>query len=392
MVSRTLLLLFTVTFAAQLGLGLISPLLPIYAQDLGASGIWLGIIFAVFSVARFVAMPIVGRYSDVYGRRRFIIIGLATYAIISLGYIAANSAESLTAIRFAHGISSALVVPVAMAYTGDIAPKGREGRYMGLFNMGMFMGIGCGPLLGGVFADAYGMDSAFITMGALALLNLVFVLLMLPESNVKQQRGSQVPYRAVLADRTMQAVFVHRTVNAMGQGMVMSFLPIYAVVELDLPLAFVGLIISSQTLTIAFLQGPGGIMADRYSRVAMVMVGGSIFAVTLLALPLASDLAQLLSLIVLGAVGSAFAIGSMTAITTSMGRVFGMGTLMGVFNSIGSLGRAIGPLLGGIIFDAFGISELFYVGGACSAASLALFLLLMKRAHVDAVGENTTSV
>ena len=105
MVPRVMVLLFTVVFAAQLGLGLITPLLPIYAQDLGASGLWLGIVFAVFSIARFIAMPIVGRYSDVHGRRMFIIVGLTIYTIISMTYIFATSPMDLTIIRFSHGIN-----------------------------------------------------------------------------------------------------------------------------------------------------------------------------------------------------------------------------------------------------------------------------------------------
>ena len=121
----------------------------------------------------------------------------------------------------------------------------------------------------------------------------------------------------------------------------------------------------------------------------MVFIGGTLFAITLFALPFAQDVAQLLAIIVIGSVGSAIAIGSLSAITTAHGRIFGMGTLMGVFNSAGSFGRAIGPLLGGIIFDAYGISELYYVGGACSVAGLVLFLFLITRVRTDKKSVNT---
>jgi len=379
MVSRTLLLLFTVVFAAQLGVGIISPLLPIYAQSMGATGLWLGMIVAVYAMARFVAMPIVGRYSDEHGRRRLIIFGLAAYALLSLGYITADTPESLTIIRFAHGISSALIIPVAMAYVGDLAPRGQEGRYLGFFHVAMFLGVGCGPLLGGVLADYLSMDAAFITMGLLALANLVFVMIELPESAAAYEAAPRVPYRTILYERSVQAVLAYRMANALGQGVVMAFLPIYAVGELGLPLSLVGVILSSRMLTLSALQGPSGILSDVYSRVAMVLVGGTIFVVALLAMPLATDAVQLLAINVVGATGTALSIAATSAITATLGREMGMGTLMGLMSAAMAMGMAIGPLLGGLIYDAYGISELFYVGGACSALGVVSFMVLMRR-------------
>ncbi len=90
----------------MLGVGIIAPLLPLYADNLGATGIWLGVIFAGFSVSRAIVMPIFGRLSDRSGRKLFICIGLLSYAIISLGFIWANSLLQLALIRFLHGIAA----------------------------------------------------------------------------------------------------------------------------------------------------------------------------------------------------------------------------------------------------------------------------------------------
>ncbi len=381
MVPHLMVLLFTVVFAAQLGLGLISPLLPIYAMDLGATGLWLGIIFSVFSFARFVAMPIVGRYSDTHGRRMFIIIGLAAYTLLSLMYIFASSSLDLTLIRFAHGIASALIIPVAMAYVGDLSPKGEEGRYMGMFHMALFLGIGFGPLLGGVFADEFGINSAFIAMFAVAFINLVFVVVGLPESRAVMKDGKLVPYRIVLTNRVVQALLTYRTVNMVGQGMLFTFLPIYAVEFLGLPLSFAGLLISTKMIMFSLLQYPGGILADRFNRVYLVIAGGSVFIIVLFAMPLATDAIQLLVLNVVGAVGSAISVASTTAITTSVGREVGMGTLMGLYNSFASLGMGGGPIVAGIIFDYIGMNEIFYAGGLLIILSVAVFYVLMPRQH-----------
>ena len=282
MVPRLMVLLFTVVFASQLGLGLITPLLPIYAQDLGATGLWLGIVFAMFSIARFIAMPIVGRYSDAYGRRKFIMVGLTLYTAISLTYIIASSPQDLMLIRFAHGIASALIIPVAMAYVGDLSPKGEEGRYMGMFHVALFLGIGFGPLLGGIFADEFGLNSAFIAMFAVAFVNLVFVVFGLPESSAVQKMIGKTSYRSVITDRRVQALLTYRTFIMVGQGMLFTFLPIFAVGELGLPLSFVGILISTKMITFSIVQYPGGLLADRFNRTILIVVGGAVFFIVLL--------------------------------------------------------------------------------------------------------------
>ncbi|RLB13564.1 MAG: MFS transporter, partial [Deltaproteobacteria bacterium] len=72
-------------FASMLGVGIVAPLLPLYAEKMGATGIWIGMIFAGFSVSRAIVMPIAGKFSDRKGRKAFLSVGMLAYAVISLG-------------------------------------------------------------------------------------------------------------------------------------------------------------------------------------------------------------------------------------------------------------------------------------------------------------------
>jgi len=93
--KRIFTILLLASFAATLGIGFIVPILPVYAETLGASGVWIGLIFSGFSISRFFVMPIVGSLSDVRGRKKFIAIGLFLYALVSLGFILDESPEIL---------------------------------------------------------------------------------------------------------------------------------------------------------------------------------------------------------------------------------------------------------------------------------------------------------
>jgi len=127
--------LFFSIFAAVTGVGVVVPLLPIYARDLGASGLYIGLIFGAFSISRTAFLPWFGRLSDTKGRKPFIVPGFLAYALISVAFIYSNTVSTLIIIRFFHGIASAMLMPVIQAYIGDITPRGREGITMGAFNM-----------------------------------------------------------------------------------------------------------------------------------------------------------------------------------------------------------------------------------------------------------------
>ena len=152
----------------MLGIGIIIPLLPVYAESLGALGLWIGVIFSGFSISRSIFMPIVGRWSDKRGRKIFIAIGLLIYAIISLGYILSDSMAELVMVRSIQGLSAVMIISIAFAYIGEISPKDREGGYMGIFSISLFAGFGLGPMLGGVLKDWFGLTADFYTMGGSA--------------------------------------------------------------------------------------------------------------------------------------------------------------------------------------------------------------------------------
>jgi MFS family permease len=110
-------------FTVMLGLGIIASLLPVYARTLGADGWMLGIIFSVFSLFRTLLTPVTGILSDRWGRKHFMLAGLAAYCLVSLAYIRADSIPLLILVRVLHGMAAALVIPAANAHVGDLAPR-----------------------------------------------------------------------------------------------------------------------------------------------------------------------------------------------------------------------------------------------------------------------------
>src|SRR5690242_3195283 len=192
-----------------MGISMVSPLLPVYAKDLGASGVWLGLTFSIFAVVQAIFGPFAGRLSDRYGRKPFIVLGLCIYFIAALGYLTAHSFLQVIAFRAFSGFGTSLVFSVARAYVGDMTPPGKEGRWLGVFATADIVGFGTGPLFAGVFREVLGFRSVFVAMASLLAFAAVILLFWLPRHSPTERRrlAGELPptgrtsFRTALADR-----------------------------------------------------------------------------------------------------------------------------------------------------------------------------------------------
>lgn len=131
----TIFLVLAISVAvSNLGIGIISPLLPVYAKRMGADGVLVGLIFSSFSISRLIFMPVAGGLSDRYGRKSFLMTGLSLYALCSAAYIVAVQAWYLIGVRFLQGMASAMILPIAMAVLADLSPSEKAGEAAGSFN------------------------------------------------------------------------------------------------------------------------------------------------------------------------------------------------------------------------------------------------------------------
>ncbi len=370
------------TFSSVLGVGIIAPLLPLYADSLGASGLWLGIIFAGFSISRALFMPLFGKISDRRGRRRFICSGLLVYTIISLGYLWANTIGELTLIRFLHGFASAMIVPIAQAYVGDMSPGGSEGKWMGYFNSSFFTGFAMGPLLGGLLTDAFSMDAAFLAMGGLNAVAFLLAFLLLPESKTDRSspRQASPSLVTVMQSDVMKGLFSYRLVYAIGRSAFMCFLPLYCASSMGLTPGQTAILLSTYMLLVSTSQVFAGRIADSFNRRHLVVVG-SLISISFLALvPSMPSFWALLGLAFFGALGGTLSLPASSAMTVAEGRTYGMGSALGLFNMAMSAGMAIGPLLGGLVVDQWDMVSAFYFSAGMGMLGTVAFFYFTKSA------------
>jgi DHA1 family multidrug resistance protein-like MFS transporter len=375
MIQKVFPILAISIFACMLGSGIVVPLLPLYAESMGATGFWLGVIFAGFAISRTLVTPIFGRLSDRNGRKPFLSMGLFLYGVISMGFIWANTVPQLVLIRLLHGVAGGMILPIAQAYVGDISPEGEEGKWMGYANAAFFSGFGFGPLMGGALTEHLGMDIAFFAMGGLSFVAFIVTVFFLPEISRKRlTAGPHLSFKDMAASGMMKGLFGFRLALTLGRAAFFVFLPILAASRLGLSPTFIGVLLAINILLLSLLSIPMGRIADKLNRGFLVVLGSLVSSSFLALIPLTRDFWQLLALCAFGSLGGAIAVPAASALAVEEGRKFGMGSTIAIFSMALSIGMAVGPILSGAIVDIVGINSAFYFGAVVTIIGAGVFV------------------
>ena len=380
---RPFIVVWLAIFVTIAGVGMVSPLLPVFAKDMGASGVWIGLAFSGFAISQIPLMLVVGRLSDRFGKKRFLWLGLLVYTLVAVGYIWAPGFRELLLFRVLSGVGTALVIPVAYAYIGELAPLGREGRYMGLLNAATIAGFGTGPVLGGFVNDRFGMDPTFLSMGVLSAISLAAVLLFLPGKpsarqaiSTDRRAGTVVP---ILKDDVMRGILAFHLLLGLTYGAVLAFLPVFMTDVRHATGVQVGIVIGARYILNGSLSYPFGWLADRANRVILAASGILLVATGVFFIPWVGGFAALLLLLMAIGVCEGIAVPSANAIGVDRGRAFGMGSVMGLINMSLASAMLFSSVVGGTIESSIGIGWVFRCVALACFVLAAAFLFLVRR-------------
>ena len=238
-----------------IGFGIVIPILPLYAKDLGASPTVIGALASSYALMQFLFAPLWGRLSDRYGRRPIILIALAGSAISSLLIGLATSLVVLFVARILNGISGASY-SAAQAYVADVTTPEERAKGMGLIGAAFGLGFVLGPAIGGLCAIVDPRFPFFVAAGVAAL-NLVLAWRRLPEPERRPSaRSSQRELlRAAFRDGRIAPMI---TITFLGTfafvGMEQTF-ALLGQARFDFGLVETGLVFTYIGIIVAVVQG-----------------------------------------------------------------------------------------------------------------------------------------
>ena len=390
MKNKTLITLLLAVFIALLGIGIIVPVMPVFATELGAGGFALGMIIASFSISRGLLQPIVGSLSDRWGRKNFLIFGLLIYGVVGLLIPQATSVGNLIGIRAFHGVGSAMIVPIAMAYVSLLSPVGHEGRYMSYLNIAIFSGIGCGPLIGGLLSDLLGFASVFYLMAIMSFIAMILVITNMPKRGSSETEKRATLFKSIkmmLGSRRTSGILMARYATMIIMVPSMAFLPLLMSRWPEHTGLQVGVVIACRTLTNALLQVPYGKFADKYNKIVLLLGGTLCMSLSILMIPSMTTVVAVTILYIILGIGEAVIWPVLGAYASEEGRrYYGHGTMMGIFSLMMSGGVLTGAVLAGTSMDLLGIEWAFYSCG------IAVMLITLVAAVMIFTGEKKMQV
>ncbi len=387
---RAITILFLTMFIVMVGFGVIMPILPFYAENMGATATDLGLLFALYSIVQFFFSPIWGQISDRVGRKPVILIGLVGFGVSFFLFGMSTQLWMLYVARGLGGILSAATLPTVMAYIADTTDMKGRGAGMGIMGAAMGTGITFGPVLGG-FLGQYGAGLPFFVSAALGLGVAVFAYFLLPESlsaaartqaRSRQRRGTGII-------EVLQAL-----AGPVGFILVLAFLASFASANLEGTFALfsqvhlgfgeveMGIVFGAMGVTMALTQGlMVGPFINRWGERRMIELGLFSSAVGFLALLYTYDMVSIIVVMVVMGIGNAAMRPAVNSLVSKRTAASDQGKMMGVVNSYNSLGRIFGPLLGGFVFDVLGYQWPYILGAVVFFFTLLLGFYLFARDH-----------
>ena len=373
MKSKTgLSLIFLTVFIDLLGFGILIPILPSFAiNELGVDETAVGIAIALYSLVQFIFNPILGKFSDKYGRKPVIVLCLITNSIGYLIFAFTNSYIILLFSRVVTGVGGSSIA-VAQAYIADITTRENRSKGMGLIGSAFGLGFVFGPLIGG-FLSKLGYTATGLGAASFSFIALVVTIILLPESLQEKGRHPDAKRKLFNLDEivktfkhpalailiTLFFIFSFSFANIYGTFALLG-LQVYNFTDLQNGYVF-GIMGISSAIVQGGLIGP---LTKIMGLKKLLIFGSFLIMVTLAIIPYAGNFLWLAVDSVFLSLGTGTLRPILLSLISEIAPDAEQGITLGVNQSLSALARMFGPLWGGFTFEFLGYPYPFLTGAA----------------------------
>jgi multidrug resistance protein len=404
---RKIILLLAASVALMMtGFGII---MPVFARRLGEFGAGveaLGLMIMAFSLAQLVASPFMGTLADRFGRRPWILVALAAFALANVGYLIAQSTLMFILVRAVAGALTAGLFPAAMGVVADLVPEKKRAQWIGIVMGGYGAGMIFGPVLGGFLYDGWGFAAPFAISGALGLIALICAGIMVPET-----RPHAVRRREALRQRRIAAgtpthgaswwASLPRPLHILGMLLLLDFVSTFAFTFVEPQMVFYlydelgwstirfGLVVGVYGLAMVFGQTVLGQASDRFGRKPIIVVGLLLNTTLYFGIATVTAFPLMLLVCAVAGLGAALISPALSAFYLDITPEQHRSRVVGIKESSLSLGGVAGPLLVVVAAGFTTPKGIFIIAGLIMlfGTLLALAVLRSPRPAAEEMGD-----
>ena len=368
-----------------------SPILPLFALSLITPEVEnqiFGYVIAASTVPGIIVSMIAGRLSDMYGRKKLIIVSTVIFASAPFLYYFATNIWILIIIRFYHGFSTAIFVPVAMAAIAESYPD-NKGKYISSFSSITFVGRFLAPITGGTILFItnnyfYGVYIGCAISGTIALtLTMFFFRDRTPQTEFNQatERPSLTikefvrGIKEVLTHKIILSTSIVQASQYFAFGIIEAYVVSYALL-LHFDAWLIGLIPAILTLMLFLFKPLMGYFSDKVGRRLIILVGLLLGGGVSWMLPITTNYIWVILILCGFGIGMAMVLSSTAAYVADLSKKEDYGIAIGTLSTIMDIGQTIGPILGGYVLFAFSYGGLFLMVSIVLFISALIFYLI----------------
>jgi MFS family permease len=358
--------------------------LPQYASILGIDPTALGLAYSLYNVALIVCLIPAGIIADRVGRVKTIAVGMLLFALSSLMLVFVKDLFQFAVARVIEGVSSALAIPAVFALTADLVPADRRGSGMGFTSTVETVGGLVSPTIGGLLAQTAGLSFPFYVTFFMGLMSAALVLPIREQSRPSRPSSSassfverfRLLHKSISENRSLFALSVRGFIVGITQGLYVLVLVLYMTFSIPMQLAEIGFsftIMSGAILAFTFLAGH---LSDRFGRKPFVILGGIIIASGILAFTFAHTAAEIYLISFGLGLGIALNNAPINALIADCVTSEIRAQIMGGYEVIVGLGRALGVLLLGALYSLSQLAP-FNLSGGLMLVTVVLVMLFV---------------
>ncbi len=354
--------------------------LPLRAEDLGASGFQIGVLYAIFTASLIVLRPLVGIGVDFIGRRSFFIAALVFYLVANILYAFSESLDSLYIARALQGVGFSFLAITTDTITADLTEREGRSAAMGANIASQSRGGMAGAFIGFTLVGVIPNEAwqySFAIYSVIAVLGVIFAWRFVPET-LNQEHKTQSKARFKFPAKYYRLLLVI-FLAAFAAAVIQPYYLVYLRGRLDLEVTALAAVFIPVGIAYAILPIWLGKITGRINRALTISMGLVIAAGFYVAVPHIDSFIWLITAFTGAAIGSVLIDLTKNAWIADISGAQATGRTFGLVAFVAGAGAALGPLAGGAIYDGFGKDYIFYFAGAVFLFALLLALRFIRK-------------